>query len=72
MPKLFQINVVSNMLSTGKICEDIAKVAQKHGWQTYIAYGRWAKPGIQKANRVGTSFDMYVHYAQHRFLIMRD
>lgn len=66
MPKLFQINVVSNMLSTGKICEDIAKVAQKHGWQTYIAYGRWSKPGIQEAKHVGSSFDMYEHYAEHR------
>ena len=54
------------MLSTGKVCEDIARVAQEHGWQTYIAYGRWAKPGIQEARRVGSSFDMYEHYIEHR------
>lgn len=54
------------MLSTGKVCEDIARVAQEHGWQTYIAYGRWAKPGIQEARRVGSYFDMYEHYIEHR------
>lgn len=67
MLKLFQINVVSNMLSTGKICEDIAKVAQTKGWQTYIAYGRWAKPSVSEARRVGNNWDMYMHYAGHRF-----
>lgn len=67
MPKLFQINIVSNMLSTGKICEDIAKVAHARGWQTYIAYGRWAKPSVSEARRVGNQLDMYMHYAQNRF-----
>lgn len=66
MPKLFQINVVSNILSTGRICEDIARVAQKHGWQTYIAYGRWAKRGAQESKRVGSYFDTFEHYVEHR------
>ena len=40
MPKLLQINVDSALYSCGKICEDIAIVAQSKGWDTYIAYGR--------------------------------
>lgn len=67
MPTLLQINVVSNVLSTGKICEDIAKVAQSKGWQTYIAYGRWEKPGASESRRVGNNWDMYKHYVGHRF-----
>ena len=55
------------MLSTGKICEDIAKVAQTKGWQTYIAYGRWAKPSVSEVRRVGNEWDMYMHFAGHRF-----
>lgn len=66
MPKLFQINIVSNMLSTGKICEDIAKVIIVNEWKSYIAYGRWAKPSVSKARRVGGQFDMYEHFVEHR------
>ncbi len=66
MPKLLQINVVSNMLSTGKICEDIATVAISYGWESYIAYGRWAKPSVSHDRRVGGQLDMYEHYAEHR------
>jgi putative colanic acid biosynthesis glycosyltransferase len=66
MPKLLQINIVSNMLSTGKICEDIAKVATSNGWECFIAYGRWAKPGISISKRVGGQFDMYEHFIEHK------
>ncbi len=66
MPKLLQINVVSNILSTGKIAEDIAKVAVKDGWESYIAYGRGAKPGVSIEVRIGSKFDVYSHYIGHR------
>lgn len=66
MPKLFQINICSNVLSTGKICEDIAKVAISHGYECYIAYGRIAKPGVSQAIRVGSMLDTYEHYVEHR------
>lgn len=70
MPKLLQINIVSNMLSTGKIAEDISKVATSRGWDCYIAYGRWSKPGICKEYKVGSKLDMYAHYAANRFFDM--
>lgn len=62
MPKLFQINVVSNVLSTGKIVEDISKVAVSNGWETYIAFGRDSKPSISEEIRIGGMLDVYFHY----------
>lgn len=66
MFKLLQVNIVSNMFSTGRICEDIAKVLIANGWDSYIAYGRWANPSVSHDLRIGTNFDMYEHYAEHR------
>ena len=66
MKKLLQINVVSNVLSTGKITNDLAAVAQARGWETYIAYGRFAKPGVSREIRVGPMMNTYLHYASNR------
>lgn len=66
MPKLFQINVVSNVLSTGKICEDIGQVALSNGWESYVAYGRLSKPSASTEYRIGSSYSVYRHYAEHR------
>lgn len=66
MPKLLQINICSAMLSTGKIAEDISKVAIRHGWETYTAWGRFAKPGVSTQIRIGSKLDTYMHYAAHR------
>ena len=66
MSKLFQINIVSNMLSTGKIAEDIAKVAISKGWECYIAYGRKARPGVSKEIRIGSVFSTIEHYAENK------
>lgn len=66
MPTLLQINVASNMLSIGKICEDIAITAQRHGWTTYIAYGRWAKPGVNKEIRIAGMWNTYLHYIEQK------
>lgn len=66
MPKLVQINVVSNVLSTGKICEDIGKVAISNGWECFVAYGRNAKPSTCKELKIGSMSDVYRHYIAHR------
>lgn len=66
MPKLFQINICSNILSTGKICEDIAKVAIAHGYECYIAYGRMARQSVSHEILVGSTLETYEHYAEHR------
>lgn len=66
MPKLLQINICNAMLSTGKIAEDISKVASRHGWETYTAWGRFAKPSISKQFQVGGIWNTYTHYAAHK------
>ncbi len=68
MKKVVQINVVSNVLSTGKITNDISKVAISHGWETYVAYGRYEKPGYSYAIKIGDSLNTYFHYAADRLL----
>lgn len=70
MPKLFQINICSAALSTGKITEDIAKVAINHGWDCYIAWGRFAKPSVCKQIRIGNKLNTYIHYIAHKFFDM--
>lgn len=40
MKKLLQINTVVNYGSTGHIVEAIGEEVLKHGWESYIAYGR--------------------------------
>ncbi len=66
MPKLLQINIVSNLLSTGIIAEDIANVAKGRGWDCYVAYSRAAKHGACKEIRIGGKLDTYLHYIENR------
>lgn len=68
MPKLLQINVTANWGSTGKIAEQIGLCAQKHGWKSYIAYGRMMNPSKNELVRIGNAFDVYEHYAEARLL----
>lgn len=68
MPKLLQINVVNNMLSTGKICEDIAKVAGAHGWECYVAYGRKSRPSVSEVIHVGSKLNTYEHYLEFKLI----
>ena len=64
--KLLQINVCSAVFSTGRIAEDIAKVAQAQGWATFIAYGRMSKPSVSREIKIGGFANEYIHYLQHR------
>ena len=63
--KLLQINVTANWGSTGKIAEQINVMAQKQGWSTYIAYGRYSNPSESQLIRVGSDLNVYEHYAEH-------
>ena len=67
---LFQINVTANWGSTGKIAEQIGLLAMKHGWNSYIAYGRMMNPSKSKLIKIGTQWDVYLHYAMSRFFDM--
>lgn len=66
MPKLLQINICNAMLSTGKIAEDISKVAIRHGWEPYTAWGRFAKNSVSNQFQVGGLWNTYSHYAAHK------
>lgn len=61
MPKLFQINVVANSGSTGKIAEQIGILARNNGWDCYMAYGRWAYNSSLKLYQIGSKKDVYLH-----------
>ena len=56
--KVFQINTVCGILSTGRICTDLAQVLEKEGHECKIAYGRKSVPSkFQKyAIRIGNTF----------------
>ena len=65
---LLQINVTANWGSTGKIAEQIGVCAQQHGWESYIAYGRYMNPSENHLIKIGSQLDVYEHYAESRLL----
>lgn len=68
MPKrVLQINVTANWGSTGKIAEDIGRLAIAYGWESWIAYGRGNPTSQSKLIRIGDDWDMRWHGIQSRF-----
>ena len=67
MPKILQINVTCNWGSTGRIAEDIGKLAIAEGWESYIAYGRSGLESASEVIRIGTKWDFYLHALMTRF-----
>jgi len=70
MKTLLQINVTSNWGSTGKIAEAIGLAAQRSGWNSYMAYGRYNNPSKLHTIKIGGRWDNYIHYAANRMLDM--
>ena len=68
MPKLLQINITANWGSHGKIAEGIGKLAISQGWDSYIAYGRYANASASQLYHIGNMPDEYVHVAATRLL----
>ncbi|MBR6814762.1 MAG: glycosyltransferase [Alistipes sp.] len=66
MPTLLQINVTANWGSTGKIAEQIGVLAQQHGWESYIAYGRNINSSNNKIIRIGCKISPYLHFVEQR------
>lgn len=60
MKKLVQINVVCNG-STGRIMCDIAKKAQKNGFDSYCFYGRGEPNKEVKCIKIGNKLGIYFH-----------
>lgn len=61
MPKLIQINSVVNTGSTGRIAEQLGRLAMTQGWESYIAYGREARESESRLIRIGNKLGVYLH-----------
>lgn len=66
MPTLFQINITANWGSHGKIAEQIGNLVLQNGWNSYIAYGRWANPSNSELVRIGSMNDERLHAVSSR------
>lgn len=64
--KLLQINSVSNFGSTGKIVEDIGKLVQTHGWESWIACGRGNASKTSHNIQIGKKTNIILHGIQSR------
>lgn len=62
MPKLLEINVTRNHGATGKITEQIGLLAQKDGWDVYVAHGaRYVNPSMLRSYQVQGKVGEYFH-----------
>ena len=61
MKTLLLINTVINTGSTGRITEEIGKVAMHNGWRSVIAFGRNRSRSASENIQVGTPFDIKKH-----------
>lgn len=66
MAKLLQINITANWGSHGKIAEGIGNIAISHGWDSYIAYGRWFNPSKSHLFHIGSMLDERIHGVMSR------
>ncbi len=66
MPILFQINVTSNVGSTGRITEQIGKMAISNGWKSYVAYGRSYQKSESVTIKIGSNLSAFLHGIQTR------
>jgi len=61
MSRLFQINVACNWGSHGRIAEELGRLVQAKGWESCIAYGRYANSSTSKLVKIGNRWDVCVH-----------
>ena len=62
MSTLLQINATCNWGSTGRIAEQIAILAEEHGWDCYIAHGaRYVRKSSIKTIPIGSIMGNTVH-----------
>lgn len=67
--KVLQINTVCGILSTGRICTDLAEILEKEGHECKIAYGRMSVPEQYKkyAIKTGNSLSLKLDAVFTRF-----
>ena len=59
--RIFQINVVSNWGSTGRIVEELGSMVIDNGGESYIAYSRGRALSRSHLFHIGNKFDIYYH-----------
>jgi putative colanic acid biosynthesis glycosyltransferase len=59
--RILQINTVVNSGSTGRIAEDIGKVALKNGYKSYISYGTGNQTSESELIKIGDKKHIYLH-----------
>jgi len=66
--KIFEINSVCGIGSTGRIATDLYKLAKERGHQCKVAYGRGMARNIapEDAIKIGTDFGVNMHAALSR------
>ncbi len=66
--KLIQINTSVNTGSTGRIAEQIGKLAMQQGHESFIAFGRRNNSSISKTIQIGSKWSIYRHVLKSRML----
>ncbi len=61
MRKLLQIDVCANSGSTGRIAEGIGEVVMANGWESHLAYGRFANKSKSNLIKIGSTFEIRLH-----------
>lgn len=59
--KIFQINTVCGVGSTGRIATDLYHVLQQEGYSCCIAYGRGSAPADVESYKIDSTADVYFH-----------
>lgn len=68
--RVLQINSVSGIRSTGRICTDLANMLEQNGDECIVAYGRESVPEKHQriSSRIGSDIDVYAHILRSRLL----
>lgn len=65
---VIQINSVCGVGSTGRIATDLEKILISKGHRSTIAYGRENAKGCERAIRIGSKFDNFLHLFRSRMI----
>ena len=66
MIKVLQLTCTLNSGSVGRIAEDIGRLANLNGFDSYFGYGSKRNESQLKTIQIGSNFDMYVHAIESR------
>ncbi|MCM1309655.1 MAG: glycosyltransferase [Bacteroides sp.] len=68
MKRIVEINVSANVGSTGRIAEEIGRLAADNGWEPWLVYGRTCRNSQLQTLRVGSDWEVRLHGLESRLL----